>query len=218
MKYVFIFLYLLLSVLHLYHSWKDDSKRRALTKPFLLIMLALYYAASTTDISLVLLFALLTSWLGDVLLIPKGHKWFARGGISFLISHFLFMSVYFPDLRWNTVPWLLLVLLAPVYYGTSLLIIRAVRPTTPKSMVKPMGMYLLVNSTMNLFALCRLFTLQTPGSVVAYVGAVLFFISDCTLFLVRYYRNPDVIFKKHFTVMLTYLAGEFLITLGILMY
>jgi uncharacterized membrane protein YhhN len=63
-----------------------------------------------------------------------------------------------------------------------------------------------------------MFTLQTPGSLVAYAGAVLFFASDCTLFLVRYFRNPDVIFKKHFTVMLTYLAGEFLITLGILMH
>jgi uncharacterized membrane protein YhhN len=218
MKYAFLILYLLFSWIHLYHSWKDDAKSRAYTKPFLLILLVLYYAASATDISLVLLCALLTSWLGDVLLIPKGHKWFARGGISFLISHFLFMAVYLPDLKLQTVPWLLLLVMAPVYYGISLLIIKAVRPTTPDSMVRPMMMYLLVNSTMNLFALARMFTLQTPGSLVAYAGAVLFFTSDCTLFLVRYFRNPDVIFKKHFTVMLTYLAGEFLITLGILMH
>ena len=71
---------------------------------------------------------------------------------------------------------------------------------------------------MNLFALMRLFTMHSAGSIVAYVGAVLFFISDCTLFLVRYYRNKDLIFKRHFTVMLTYLAGEMLIVLGILMH
>ncbi|MBR4452299.1 MAG: hypothetical protein IKS39_10720 [Clostridia bacterium] len=41
--------------------------------------------------------------------------------------------------------------------------------------------------------------------------------SDCTLFLVRYYRNPEIVFKKHFTVMLTYVVGEFLITQGVLM-
>jgi hypothetical protein len=63
-----------------------------------------------------------------------------------------------------------------------------------------------------------MFTLHSPGSVVAYLGAVLFFASDCTLFLVRYYRDPNVVFKKHFTVMLTYLAGELLITLGIMMH
>ena len=218
MKYAFLILYLLFTVIHLYHSWADDAKLRAYTKPFLLILLALFYASSATNISLLLLFALLTSWIGDVLLIPKGHKWFTRGGISFLISHFLFMSVYLPYLKFKIIPWLLALILAPAYYRLSLLIIRAVRPTTPDSMVTPMTMYLMVNSTMNLLALIRMFTLQTPGSLIAYAGAVLFFASDCTLFLVRYYRDPDVIFKKHFTVMLTYLAGEFLITLGILMH
>lgn len=218
MKYAFLILYLLLSGIHLYHSWKDDAKRRALTKPFLLILLALFYALGATELSWVLLLALLSSWLGDVLLIPKGHKWFVRGGICFLTSHFLFIATYIPELRLDTVPWLLLLVLAPTYFGISLKIIRAVTPTTPKRMVKPMGLYLLTNSVMNLLALTRMFTLQSPGSIVAYLGAVLFFASDCTLFLVRYYRDPNVVFKKHFTVMLTYLAGELLITLGIMIH
>ena len=67
------------------------------------------------------------------------------------------------------------------------------------------------------FALMRLLSVGSQGSLVSYIGAVLFFASDCTLFLVRYFRNPDVIFKRHFTVMLTYLAGELLIVLGLLM-
>lgn len=218
MKITLLILYFLFSVIHLYHSWKDDKKRRRYTKPFLISTLALYYVVSAGEFSWVLLLALVTSWLGDVLLIPKGHQWFIRGGVFFLISHVLFMAVYFPNLQLSAVPWLLLLMLAPVYYGTSVWIMKAVAPTTPQSMVKPMRMYLLTNSTMNLLALCRMFSLQTAGSVVAYVGAVLFFVSDCTLFFVRYYREPKVIFKKHFTVMTTYLAGEFLITLGILMH
>ena len=112
---------------------------------------------------------------------------------------------------------MLVFLLAPVYYGASLWVMQKVAPSTPKSMVKPMGAYLLTNSTMNLLALIRMYSLRDLSSVVVYVGALLFFISDCTLFFVRYYRDPEVIFKKHFTVMLTYLAGEFFITLGILM-
>jgi hypothetical protein len=70
---------------------------------------------------------------------------------------------------------------------------------------------------MNIFALMQLFSLRNSGALTAYIGAVLFFISDCTLFLVRYYKNPDIIYKKHFTVMLTYLLGEYLIVAGILM-
>ena len=188
-----------------------------MSKPFLLLLLAAYYVLSAEDLSWILLLALLTSWLGDVLLIPKGHGWFTAGGISFLAGHFLFIAVYVPSVRFEAVPLALMAVVALAYYGISLMIIRAVYPTTPKAMVPPMYLYLLANSTMNLFALMRLFTLGTPGSIIAYVGAVLFFISDCTLFLVRYYTKKQVIFKKHFTVMLTYLAGEALITLGILM-
>ena len=217
MRYVFLTLYILCAGIHLYHSWKDDAKKRRLTKPFLLLLLAGFYAVSARDISWFLLFALLTSWLGDVLLMPRGHKWFLIGGVSFLASHFLFIAVYITDLQPESVPWALLAVLAPIYIGVSLAIIRAVRPTTPKLMVLPMYLYLLANSTMNLFALSRLFAMRTPGSIVAYAGALLFFLSDCILFLVRYYRKPEVIFKKHFSVMLAYLTGELLITLGMLM-
>ena len=217
MHHIVLILYILVSGIHLYHSWKDDSKHRAMTKPFLLILLAGYYALAAQSASWVLLMALLTSWLGDVLLIPKGHKWFTMGGISFMASHVLFIAVYVPSIRFAAIPVVLIAVMAVVYYSISLMIIRAVRETTPKPMVAPMYLYLLFNSTMNLFALMRLFTLHSAGSIVAYVGAVLFFISDCTLFLVRYYRDKNLIFKRHFTVMLTYLAGEMLIVLGILM-
>lgn len=88
MKIVFLVLFAAASIAHLYFSWKDDKRGRAVTKPFLLLFLALYYVFSVDKISLVLLFALLTSWLGDVLLIPKGHKWFSAGGVSFMVSSF----------------------------------------------------------------------------------------------------------------------------------
>ena len=216
MKYLFLIFFFLVSIIHLVHSWQDDSRKRALTKPFLLLSLAAYYAFAAESFSLILLSALLTSWLGDVLLIRKGHKWFIFGGISFLASHVLFVYVFAPAIRWTAVPWALIALLAVVYYGFSLKIMLAVQKTTPKMMVVPMYLYLLANSTMNLFALMRLFTLRTPGSIVSFIGAVLFFISDCTLFLVRYYPKTDAVFKRHFPVMLTYLGGEFLITLGML--
>ena len=154
LKHAIIILYIILSGIHLYHSWKDDARRRAMTKPFLLLLLAIYYAFSTTDLSWALILALLTSWLGDVLLIPKGHMWFTMGGISFLFSHFLFIAVYTPSVDFAVVPIVFIVVMAAIYYGISLMIIRAVRKTTPKIMVAPMYMYLLANSTMNLFPSC----------------------------------------------------------------
>ena len=219
--YIFLGIFVLTSVIHLYHSWSDDPKRRY-TKPFMLACLTLYYCFAVKNdpsISIIwcLIAALLTSWLGDVLLIPKGTKWFVAGGISFLFCHVFFIFVYFPQVDWSQTIWWIVIPAAILYYGISVRVTLSVKKNVPIMVLIPMILYLIMNSTMNLFALMQLMTLKNAGSIVAYVGAVLFFISDCTLYLVRYHDNKDLIFKKHFTVMLTYLAGEALITIGILM-
>ena len=218
LKTLFLMLFVINSVLHLIFSWQDDRKLRAYTKPFLLIFLLLYYLAYGKPVYYPLALALLTSWLGDVLLIPKGHKWFAAGGIAFMFSHVFFILVYLRNIDLSHQPWLLIIPLAVLYYGIALKIIFSLKDNTPKAMLFPMYFYLLCNSTMNLFALMQFCTNRNPASLTAYIGALLFYISDCTLFLVRYHRNGEkIIFKKHFTVMLTYLLGEFLITYGVLL-
>jgi uncharacterized membrane protein YhhN len=217
MSYVLLTAYVVMSVMHLYYSWVEDKKGRAWTKPFLLVLLLGYYVLSCDKPSIVLLLALLTSWLGDVLLILHGHGWFAAGGISFMFSHFLFIVVYTENIGFENAPWLIVVPLALLYYGVSAKIISMLWPYAPKKMRAVMYVYLLANSTMNVFAFLQLLTSRRLGALVAYLGALLFFISDCCLFLVRYYKKKPVVFKGHFTVMLTYLAGEFLIAQGMLM-
>lgn len=217
----FLILYFLFSGIHLADSWKDDAAARKKTKPFLLIFLILFYvtaARAKGGTEHYLLLALITSWLGDVLLIPKGHHWFALGGIAFGASHVFFILVYTQNIVFEGMHWWLVIPIALIYFAVAFAIIVAVQPTTPKIMVGPMYIYLLANATMNSFALMQLITHRTAGTVVAFIGALLFFISDCTLFLVRYYKkNEDLVFHKHFTVMLTYLAGELLIVIGMLM-
>lgn len=217
LQYIFLALFVIASAVHLYDSWRDNAKRRAYTKPLLLIFLLLFYCFAAKEILWVLVAALAFSWLGDVLLIPKGTKWFVSGGIAFLVSHILFVLVYLPRVQWNTVVWWVFVPAAAVYFGISVYLTSTLRGNIPKPMLVPMILYLLANSTMNLCALAQLFTCKNTGAAIAYVGAVFFFISDCTLYLVRYHKNKELIFKKHFTVMLTYLLGEALITVGMLL-
>lgn len=217
LRYIFLALLFIFTVIHLTDSWRDDKKRRKYTKPFLLIFIIAYYLVSADRLSVLLILALATSWLGDVLLIPEGNAWFTAGGISFMFTHFLFIALYAANLDFRSLPWLWAVPAAVVYYGISAVIIYKLKPTTPKMMLVPMYLYLLSNSTMNVFSLMQLVTLRSTGAMIAYIGALLFFVSDCTLFLVRYYRKPEIVFKKHFTVMLTYVLGEFLITQGVLM-
>ncbi len=216
-KYVFLGLFALVSVIHLIDSWRDNAKRRAYTKPFLLILLALFYCFAAEKISWVLLAALLFSWLGDVLLIPKGTPWFIAGGISFLVSHILFIFAYLPAIQRQSVILWILIPAALVYIGVSVTVTLKLKGNIPGPMLAPMILYLAANSTMNLAAMAQLMSVKSAGALVAYIGAVFFFISDCTLYLVRYHKNKDLIFKKHFTVMLTYLLGECLITVGLLL-
>ena len=222
LQYVSLIFFFAFSAVHLYHSWKDDGENRKKTKPFLLLFLLAFYIFGTLAgderLNRELVLALLTSWLGDVLLIPKGHVWFTVGGISFGASHIFFILVYTSHIVFQGLPLWLLIPVALLYYGIAFAVIRAVSPTTPKIMVGPMYLYLLANATMNVFALMQLLTNHSAGALIAFFGAILFFISDCTLFLVRYYKkNENLIFHKHFTVMLTYLLGEFLIVLGVML-
>ena len=215
MHSVFLILFLAVSLFHLYDCWRDSDRRKK-SKPFLLLFLILFYVCAVKQPLVFLLLALITCWLGDVLLIPKGHGWFTAGGISFLFGHVFFILTYAGQVQFEGQPVWLLILAALLYFCISFLIMRAVMPTTPKPMVVPMFLYLLANSLMNLFALMLLTTHRNAGAVIAYIGAVLFFISDCSLFLVRYYKDETLIFKKHFTVMLTYIASVFLIVHGII--
>ncbi len=216
MRYLFLVLFAAVSAVHLVHSWQDRPSLRAKTKPFLLLLLLLWYLTSAEEPRGFLIVALVFSWLGDALLIPKGNKWFTAGGIAFMISHFFFVLTYLPELRLDRIIWWILIPAAAVYCFVSWKIIRSLIGTTPKAMLLPMNFYLICNSAMNVFSLAQLMALRNTGAWIAYVGAVLFFVSDCCLFLVRYHRKKDLVFKKHFTVMLTYLLGEFLICLGML--
>ena len=55
-----------------------------------------------------------------------------------------------------------------------------------------------------------------PFYSVTFIGALLFFVSDSTLFYVRF--NKDSPFKTHFVPMLTYIIAEFLIVYGFILH
>lgn len=216
LRYVFLALLAVVSIIHLIDSYNDATKKRPRTKWALLPLIIAYYLSSTQSPSWVLIAALVTSWIGDVLLIPQGTAWFAAGGLSFLAAHVSFVCLYIPQVVFSAVNWFVVVPVALVYIAVTTTILVLLKKKTPKLMFIPMFLYLLINATMNIFALMQLITNPCAGSVVAYIGAVLFYISDCSLYLNKYYEKP-VVFKKHFTIMLTYILGELLITQGMLM-
>ncbi len=217
MKYLFLAILAVSFAIHLYHSYRDEMKKRPYTKWILLLAILGYYLCSVEKPSALLVAALVTSWLGDVLLIPQGMPWFVSGGVSFLASHILFITVYVPNVKFENMTWWAVVIVALIYLVIAVFVIKTLLPTTSKSMVAPLFLYITANATMNVFAFMQLLTNPCLATAIAYAGAILFFISDCSLFFVKFHKNRDIIFKRHFTVMLTYVLGEFLITQGVIL-
>ena len=83
MKYLFLAIFIITTTIHLYASLKKNQKLRNYSKPWILLSLLGYYLCASQEIKIVVVLALIFSWIGDMFLILKGVKWFTVGGISF---------------------------------------------------------------------------------------------------------------------------------------
>ena len=214
MKIVFLAVFFVSTAVHLYASLRKDARLRNITKPFILLSLLGFYVLAARSVSAAIVLALIFSWLGDVLLIPKGIKWFTAGGIAFMISHAFFVLGYMRDVVFSRIPVFLIVLLAVFFAAAVAYIFSKLRPHLPKALFYPMFLYLLINGAMNCFAIFRCVSGPSAATVTTAIGAALFFVSDTALFFVRFKKDGRL--KTHFLVMLTYSIGEFLIVLGLL--
>lgn len=214
MKFFFLAVFLISTAIHLYASLKEDSKMRNISKPFILLSLLGLYIMVARDMSVLIIFALLFSWIGDLLLIHKGIKWFASGGVMFTISHAFFIAGYLVDVSFKKIPVILIVVLPVIFAGTVVYIFSKLKSHLPKPLFYPAFLYLLVNGAMNCFAILRFASNPGPATIVTALGAVLFFVSDTIQFFVRFKKKSR--FKTHFPIMLTYSVGELLIVLGLL--
>lgn len=214
--------FVIFTAIHLYASYIKRDSLRAPTKPIILLCILGMYLEwmhfKGVDPSPYVVFALTTSWLGDVLLIPHGIKWFTFGGIAFWVSHFLFIQSYWESgIVFGNINPLLIALVIAVYVPIVVVIFTKLKKWLPKPLFYPMFFYLLTNGTMNMFAWFRLMSgsCSVLSGLITGLGALMFFISDSTLFFVRFDKDSSV--KTHFLVMLTYSVGEFLIVLGLML-
>lgn len=214
MKYLFLLVFAVSSIVHLYASVKKNKKLRAATKPFILIGLFVYYCFAAEPVRPIVLAAIFFSWLGDVLLIPEGVKWFTAGGISFMVSHLCFACAYMRRVDFSVIPLWAVLLIAAVYAVAVTLVFKGLRPHLPKGLFWPMMLYLFINGINNCTALYQLISLPCHATAVIYLGAILFFCSDSILFYVRF--KKDTRWKSHFPVMLTYILAELLIVYGLM--
>lgn len=220
--YTYVAIFAVFTGLHLYGSYIRRDSLRAPTKPVILLAILGMYLAwisyRNADPMPALVFAIITSWMGDVLLIPKGVKWFTIGGICFWVSHFLFIYTYWDSgIEFSRINTVIIIAIALVYFVAASVTFKYLKKSLPKQLFVPMYLYLLTNGAMNSFAWFRLLSgsCSTASGIATAIGALCFYISDSTLFFVRFDKNSRI--KSHFWVMLTYSMGEFLIVLGLML-
>jgi len=209
-----LILFIVSTTVHLCASLKKNTKWRNLTKPFLLLTLLGFYLSTASEIRSYIVLALLFSWLGDLLLMPKGVKWFTAGGIAFMISHVFFILGYCQDIFPPRISLWVIAGFELVFFVIVWFVFQGLKPHLSKALFYPMFFYLLINGTMNCFAILRMLNLPCAATVTTFVGAALFFVSDSSLFFVRFKKDSRL--KTHFLIMLTYSLGELLIIIGLL--
>ncbi len=215
MPTIFLILYGVISVVHLYGSAIQNQTVRDLTKPLLMPALAAFYIASTDAVNPLVVAMIATSWLGDILLMLHGLKWFVSGGISFLVTHILLIGAYLPSIRFRPADgW---ILAAYLLFGGGLIRSSAVhlKKYLPRQTIWMMIAYLAGNALMNLFAAIKSVSDPSVGSVLILLGALLFLLSDALLFQVRFNKKAPF-YHMHFNVMLTYILAKFMIVFGFL--
>ncbi len=212
---LFLIAFFIVSAIHLFASKKCDNDLRAKSKVFILLALLGWYCCSVDPINPIVVAALLTSWLGDILLIPNSVKCFSLGGVSFIISHIFFILTYAPNIIWSRLSLPVILIIAAVYLTVVLLYFKVLKPHLIKQLFYPMFIYLSINGAMNSFAWFQMLSAPCMATVITLIGAVLFFISDAINFFVRF--KKDTRWKSHFPVMLTYSIGELLIVYGIIL-
>lgn len=185
-------------------------------KPLLLPFLILVtYKSELFSTKKWLLFALIFSWIGDVVLMfaDKGELYFIFGLVGFLIAHILFIVLFIKQKsegsytkNWRF--WLGFVIVL-VYLGSMLSLLF------PKlgDLKIPVSVYAFTISVMLVMAIKGYFSWQKPMNLLILIGALFFVISDSILAINKFY-NP--ILNANFIIMFTYIVAQYCITAGIL--
>lgn len=215
MKCAMLVIFIITTSIHLYASYNKNQSLRNVSKPWILLSLLGFYVYSVEEIKATVVLALVFSWIGDMFLILKGVKWFTVGGISFMISHFFFILSYAEFVDFSKINTIYIVLLVGLFIISSSIVFKYLKPHLPKPLFYPMYLYLIINGMMNCFAWFRSMSISGLPCIITAIGALLFYISDSSLFFVRFKKNSKL--KTHFLVMLTYSLGELLIVLGLIL-
>jgi uncharacterized membrane protein YhhN len=209
MKIIFLCILAILSAAYLVSLFFERGKFQAIAKICLMPVIIAVYVTGTGQIFIPLVIALLLGWLGDILLLKIKEILFFRLGLaSFLLGHliYIFVMLYYAG-KINVT---LLVISLLVYAAAGVFIIRLIKPT--KEMYLPVLIYETVILLMAVSAIQFFTVYGSPNGFLVLSGSVCFIVSDTLLAIYTFHSKPKIFY---FFVMLTYIAAQLCIVLGL---
>ena len=217
LSYLFIGIFLIAAVFNLIGTQKGREKYGKISKPFLALSLCLYCLfKGLPNPDFLLIAALFACWLGDILINPSDVKWFVAGGAAFFVGHVLYIINFAVKIDFSAFPIAIVIPVALVYLLISGAVIFTLRNKAPKIMLFALFLYLMSNALTNIFALVLMVNSFGIWHLLSYIGAILFFLSDCALFLLTYVPEKPRFYKSDLFVMSTYIPAILLITIGLI--
>ena len=209
---VFLILFGVSSLVHLYFCFKEKERYRFITKPFCLSFLtlaAIFYAPTEPLIYIGALFGL----GGDVFLLKKHNKVaFFIGMLLFIGGHILYLFALLKG--FNSLTWI-----SYLVFGISLLVVGAIFYFFTRKLAGPLTA--IVGSLYMALLLCLLGfgvaasivheTHRISGILFA-LGYTSFFTSDMILVMTKFVKD---IKRRDFYIMIFYLLAETLIVVGL---
>lgn len=210
-RFIILFLFFGSAILDLIYVYKEIPKSRFFSKTLLMPLLIVFYILNVDKPNLLLLFALIFSFFGDLfLLFDKKRLTFFLGLICFLITHFLYFILFTITSKYfKGVPFYIYLFLIPyIIYGFSFY--NHLKPQIDR-FNKIILFYIFIIILMSFSSLPRFYFMSFYKFLFPFIGSILFIISDSLLSLKKFKKT---IKENSISVMLTYILAQFLIVLG----
>lgn len=197
--------------------WRGNLRAYYITKPLVLLGLILYFLlqGSLSSVRLPFLLGLFFSLIGDILLIPRGTRWFIAGMGAFSLAQLFYIWGF--NINLPSTPVLVIGIVA-LFAGVLVLHLAVDRFAAASEIKKSLLPFLKGYGVLVLaMAISAVLCLARPGwsdlaGVLAGIGGILFFVSDAMIGLDKLDRRLP---KYKFWIILSYHLGQFLIVAAV---
>ncbi len=200
---IVIFLFIIFTILAKYKSRKAFLILKPLTTILIIIVAVLNLSKGNIGFGIGILFGLIFSLLGDVLLIFE-KKYFLHGLVAFLITHIFYAFAFSSGSKFFYIG------LIPVFLF-SIFVYSIIKHGVGKYKI-PVIVYMLIASVMVWMAMNRFITFADTSSLFIICGAILFILSDGMLAINKF--RKEIRFAEVF-ILGSYYAAQFFIAMSI---